>query len=171
MTTLSQSEMLALWRRNLGLEPRRTDCSITAYEGIDIDDIILRQMRRWYLNLLDTLDPHLIPTADVAARAAISPRQGGGCEVKPPVGVRRPLTVKLRGWQFHAPVLRNVSPERLGSFRSPFLKPGPRTPLAVLSPDGTILAFPAGDVIEELRAVIDPGPDTYTLDESLLPLP
>lgn len=169
MNNYSSEEMLALWRRELGYDTRRNDCSVSVYEGIDIDDMLRRRIRAWYLGLLDTADPALVPTDDFAVQAIATPLPDGGSFVALPDGARRPLAVMLDTWSRPvAPVSPDDAAPRLGRMASPYGQPGRRSPLAVAVPGG-IRCYPSGRLVMSLLAVSDPGPDTYILDDTLLP--
>ena len=153
MITLSHSEMLARWRRALGLSTLRTDCSIEAVEGIDIDAVITDKMRKWYLDLLDSADPALLPVERITADFGRA---------------RRILEVKFSGWKRAAVPLTSSEAIPFLSRRSNARRcPTPEHPVAVLTPKG-IHPYPEGN-LEYIVGVIDPGPDVYILDESLLP--
>lgn len=168
MKNYTSTEMLALWRRALGLEIARTDCTVEVFEGIDLNADILSRMRRWYLSLLDTAPPELLPVADFAQTATITPRSDGGCDIALPAKARRILAVKLSGWKNQAvPLSLTDALPRLVRMASPFAGPGPCQPLAILEA-GSLRVYPAADKIELLLAVSDPGPEAYILDETLL---
>lgn len=161
--------MLELWRRSLGFAPRRAGCSVTVYEGVDYDDLIERRMRQWYLHLLDTADPRLLPTADLASKAAVSIGEDSDWAVVAlPDEARRPLSVRLRGWLADAKVITPLEADHaVARMASPYAKPGPRTPLAVF--DGhSIRVTPRTGIVDSLIAVVDLGEDEYILDSSLL---
>lgn len=169
MISLSKQQMLEIWRKRLGLQPRMADCSVAAFEGIDLDDLIAARMREWYLGLLDNAPAHLIPTADIASDVAIrlddSPLW---LTVSLPDSIRRPLSVKLKGWMVSVPVLSvEEAATTVARMASPYARPGVYAPLAVISPMG-LRVTPAAGLVEELIAVSDSGPESYILDESLL---
>lgn len=173
MITLSSSEMLALWRRHLGLSPSRRDCSVEIVEGIDVDDIIAQRIRSWYLDLLDNAPPCLLPTRDYSpdVRMTLSLDSPWG-EIALPPQARRPLSVCLKGWVTDAPVLSPAqAAPRIARMASPFGMPGPCEPLAIRGPDGIVRVTPLAGPVSSLIAVDDPSPDAYTLDPSLLPFP
>lgn len=159
--TYSHQEMLKIWRRNIGLEPLRADCTIEAYEGIEINDIIGRRMRKWYLELLDTAPAHLLPLEDVGAQSSVA-----GRVVSLPANARRPLSVKLKGWPRAALIAVEARPARISPNYGDIS--GRRWPTARRA-GGVLEVSPEGTAVESLVAVVDPGPDTYILDESLLP--
>ena len=172
MLSLSSSEMLALWRRALGFETLRTDCSVEAVEGIDIDAAISLRMRQWYLDLLDSADPDLLPVSDIAPQASLSqPQNDGSAIICLPENARRVLSLRLNRWMRYAsPRTPDSVSDILALMASPYGRPGIYSPLAVLLPHALMVAPAQSDSIASLLAVIDPGPESYILDESLLAL-
>ena len=99
LVTLTHSEMLRLWRAAAGLEPMRADCTVERVEGIDANAMIEPRMRTWYLRLLDTADPALLPTADVRDEIVLSPcREHAAATAVLPERARRLLELRLTGW-------------------------------------------------------------------------
>ena len=167
MFSFTKNEMLALWRRCLGFDTIRTDCTVSSYEGIYVDDIITRHMRQWYLHLLDTAPAHLVPTADFAESASLTIGSDGWGRIELPEGARRPISIKLSGWNVAAQVISDEKAEPiLARMASPFAMPGPCSPLAFYRHGLRI--NPAIGNIEGLIAVADPGPERFDLDESLI---
>lgn len=166
--TYTSTEMLALWRRALGLETVRREGSSEVDEPFDMEALISGKMRRWYLNLLDTADARLLPVTDVAAQAETTAIGADGARITVPDRTRRVLAVKLQGWENAAPVL---TPEeaagRLRMLSTPYCRPGKHRPLAVGMADG-VHAYPFTGNAESVTAILDPGPPAYTLDETLL---
>lgn len=163
--------MLKLWRSAAGLEPLRSDCSVERIEGIDADAIIGPRMRAWYLRLLDTAPAALLPVADVAGELVLTPdRAGGSATAVMPQRVRRLLDVRLTGW-LNAALPRDAAAaaRRCRMGLNPYLRPGLTHPMCLT--DGHTMRvepFEDGDIVAAARAVCDPGPERYTLDESLL---
>lgn len=149
LRTLTHDEMLKLWRTAAGLEPRRSDCRVERVEGLDADAVIEPRMRSWYLRLLDTAPPHLLPVAD---------------------GVRRLLSLRLTGWMRPAgPADEAEASRRAALALNPYLRPGPHSPLCITHGRRlTAAPFEDGDIVAEAMAVTDPGSALYILDESLL---
>lgn len=160
MKTYTQAAMLALWRRSLGLDELRNDCTVEVFEGRDVAAALLPMMRRWYLDLLDSapagrvpVQSHTLAVQPVANSRAVS--------VTMPAAVRRVIHVRADTWSMAAGALARVS--------SPYAGPTVRRPLAVDRGDGTIDLYPgAGVASATVSAVTDPGDDIYTLDEALL---
>lgn len=161
--------MLALWRQSLGLVAVNQSCTIEAVEGLDVDNIISCNMRKWYLRLLDSAPAHLCPVTNAARQASVSKQDMFGL-ITLPKGTRRVLSVRMSSWSRQAKVLTYDEAEaRVARIPSPFGRPGVNDPLAIASPQG-LQVFPTAndDRIETLMVIADPGEELYILDEVLL---
>lgn len=171
LLTLTHSEMLKLWRTAAGLEPLRSDCRVERVEGLDADAIIEPRMRAWYLHLLDTAPAGLLPVADVADEIVLTPGLGRAAATATlPARVRRLLSVRLTGWRNQAlPSAVGDASRRCAMSLNPYLQPGPCHPMCVAGGRRLELRpFEDGDIVLEATAVVDPGSESYVLDESLL---
>lgn len=168
LRTYSQSEMLALWRRALGLETTVMGVDVETFEGIDCSTAIIDRMRRWYLGLLDTADPRLLPLESLS----LTPSRNGRAVmagVVLPADVRRVVWVNCPGWcRGVAPVSPVLAERRLGRLASPYACPADGEPLAVSLP-GRVEVAPWTQGAIELLVVREPAADRYVLDDSLLP--
>lgn len=163
--------MLKLWRNAAGLEPLRVDCTVERVDGIAIDAVIEPRMRAWYLHLLDTAPPAMLPVSDVAQAIRLEPAgASGAATAQLPGQVRRLLELRLGSWRSHAvPCIPQEQPRRHRLALNPYSAPGAAHPLCTLSGRCIrVMPFSAGDEAVYATAVTDPGPETYTLDESLL---
>lgn len=168
----TSDQMLALWRQRLGLCTSRADAAVAEWEGVDTDTTLRQHMRSWYLRQLDTAPPALLPVSEISRQCTLSAAGSSHHLILLPSDCRRVLSVRLQGWQ------RSVHPERydtpdgdrlLRRLASPFARPGTACPTAVMMADGSIAVAPVDiPVVESLRAIVDPGPDTYILCPSLL---
>lgn len=169
---LTRDDMLRLWRTRAGLEPLRTDCRVEAVDGTDADSVLEPMMRAWYLNLLDTADPRLLRTEDVSHEIVLTRcDEHEAVEGMLPERVRRLLEVRMTSWLNPAvPCTPAEAGRRHALALNPYTAPGPTHPLC--SVDGRRLHLQpyveAGDVLVVARAVTDPGPELYVLDERLL---
>lgn len=167
---MTRSEMLACWRRALAIDPTPAGCTVAMFEGIDTDAVIGHHMRQWYLRLLDTADPALLPVDDIARDTTLAAAADSATVILP-ADVRRVVDIRLQGWARAVAPLARDSPEavrRLARMASPYARPGAGEPLAVQLPGRLFVAPVDMPVISSLRVIRDPGPDTYILDESLL---
>lgn len=158
--------MLDIWRAALGYDEQRTDCTVEVYDGRDVNGMLSRAMRAWYLNLLDTASPALLPTRATTARTSEATGTSILRATLPP-DMRRPLIVDAPRWTRPAPVEATL--ERLRDVDAPYGAPDASSPLVAIAPDGSLLLAPLddGDAFT-VTGVYDPGPEEYILDESLL---
>lgn len=158
--------MLEIWRAALGYDESRTDCTVEVYDGREINEVLSRAMRAWYLGLLDTASPALLPTRATTAR---STEAAGTAIIRAalPADMRRPLMVDAPRWSRPAAVETGL--DRLRDVDAPYGCPDAASPMAALAPDGSLLLAPLddGDAFT-VTGVYDPGPAQYTLDESFL---
>lgn len=173
--------MLERCRLAGGLEPLRSDCTIEFTEGIAPDSIIDMRMRARYLQLLDSGSRDLVAADNIAA--TIQPAQGmlpaAGVVLTMPAMCRRVFDVQMRGWSHAVAVLPSDRlAEVMNMQYNPFTRATATSPVAVFA-DGAlsgaspcVLAWPPGadasatPQVTVATAVIDPGPDYYTLDEA-----
>lgn len=162
--TLTREEMLALWRRMRTVEPLRLDCSVGRTDSVDIDAILDGEMRLWYLNMLDSADPDLLPVENVADAADCSTAAPSSVmTVRLPEQVRRVVSVRFSQWE--SPIAPDADPEQV---RRCAANPLWHRPLAGAISRHTLTVCQPGGSLEEIMAVTDPGPETYIFDESLL---
>lgn len=175
--SLTREEMLKRRRTIAGLEPLRTDCSVTLNQGLDVDELLELDLRNWYLNLLDTAHRRFLATEDVSS--LVSTRiVDGHMEITLPTSVRRVFELRLSNWFMPVTVLpgKNLGEVRLWQ-HNPYTVAKCDSPVAVAVetelPITRILAWPATEqsVVECIIAVRDPGKELYIMDECALPAP
>lgn len=172
--TYTEHDMLAIWLRVLGLEASQAGADVTARsDGIDVRAYLRRAMRSWYLHQLDHAPVAALTVTEARAEAEglfeLLPRSADIGRVAVPERWRRICSVHVHGWQRPVePVAMAQAGAALERLVSRYSMPGPAEPLAVLTP-GALICAPVGrPAFESLTVVADPGPDTYTLHESLL---
>lgn len=160
--------MLAQWRTALGIDTHRADSSVVRVDGIDLDAHIALRMRAWYLDLLDTAPLDRLELSDIAP-AVTAHNEGRTLTAILPDVCRRVADIRLEGWERSvAPITDSRAETALAMAASPYAAPGCAEPVAVLS-GRRLICCPGGTGrIASLRAVVDPGPETYILHESLL---
>lgn len=161
--------MLDIWMHRLGLSSALPECSVVRVEGIDLEPEIRRRMRLWYLQLLDTAPAHLLPVDESSRSSVTVTAEGLFHRVGLPANTRRVLSVKAQGWlKAVEPVSSQQAIDTLRRMPSPYARPGVNSPLAIMA-DGALYITPVKlPSLDVLRLILDPGPDTYVLDESLL---
>ncbi|MBQ0114578.1 MAG: hypothetical protein KBT10_01705 [Bacteroidales bacterium] len=105
---LSESEMLALCKRLLNLEPARRDCTVERDDGIDIDEWLTVRARAWYAALLSSGPVAWLPVEDLKNDVTATNTDGVVTAVYP-TRCARPIEWKLGGWQ--CSVTRFVHPD------------------------------------------------------------
>lgn len=168
MKTFSKAEMLALWRRRLGFDERRNDCTVEVYDGREVNDIITDAMRSWYLRLLDSAPLRLLPAARISCTAA--PAGIHTMSISLPESCRRVTAVEAPRWDFPAvPDSSGRAQEAISLAAGPFGGPSDARPVVADDGSRTLLAAPldAGDAFT-VTGISDPGDAVYILDESLL---
>lgn len=163
--SLTRAQMLERRRLSGGLEPLRSDCTIEYTDGIDIDLILEQELRARYVWMLDHADPSLLAVETVNGIKE-SEAPDNGSKLRLPTSCRRPIDVELDGWEIAAQVMPSDMFCKILSRQGNNFRAGtPHRPVAVISPDGDIYAWPGGQ-LKRLRGISDPGEDKYILDES-----
>jgi len=171
LQTLTRSEMLKLWRKAAGLEPLRADCTVERVEGLDADAVIEPRMRAWYLHLLDTAPPGLLPIDDVAGDIVLAPCvEHAAATGMLPERARRLLEIRVTGWNNPAqPCTVADAQRRCALALNPYSAPGASHPMCVCTGRRIhVCPIEDGDIVHYALAVVDTGPDCYVLDESLV---
>lgn len=169
MMELSHQQMLALWRRRLGFDEIRDDCSVEVFEGRQVNDLIATAMRSWYLRLLDSADTRLLPVGIVSYTDCLSAGRNL-LRIVPAANVRRVIAVEAPRWDHPVtPIPYQDATDALNLLKGPFGAPSASAPLAVDTGHRDILAAPLqlSDAFS-LYGIADPGNGRYILDEVLL---
>lgn len=159
--TLTESEMLVIWRRVREIDPLRLDCSADRTDGPDIDAMLVNEMRAWYLDLLDSAPESALAVCNSAPATEIHPSVNGVTLLTAPAGCRRVLSVFFDGWDFPVKVLDSAPPRALAN---PFFN----RPLAFRVGREKVAVFGARGILKEVNCVIDVSDKVYVLDDSAL---
>lgn len=178
--TLTQAQMLSLWRRAQGLEPTAAAVSLEQWDSIDTEAQLALRMRQWYLRLLDTGDETLVATSDISTQISLRRVGDGLYAATLPATCRRLLRLNVTDECGTSMVVPDAVPEtavtryrrrRANPWGAPAFVPvracvrGHSLVVACgHGPDG-IDTLPT---VSEAQAVIDPGDETYILDEAAL---
>lgn len=163
---LTHTQMLAQWRRAMGFETDRTDCTIESTEGIDTTAAHATAMRRWYVQLLDSGPLTALITHDVASRVSATSCGSGTWALNLPPDVRRIISITTETSDGPVPVLADdtVLPS------NPYLRGCAQRPIAVARGREVLIYCTSAPAITSVRAVTDPGDEAYEMDESALQL-
>ena len=98
--SLTESDMLKIWRRACVIEPLRLDCTADRTDGPDVDAILVDRMRAWYLDLLDNAPLSKLVQIDCVDSASVSFPDSGLAVVSAPESCRRIVSVRFSDWDF-----------------------------------------------------------------------
>lgn len=167
MLRLTKLEMLRLWRQSAGLEHINSECTVERFDGIDLDATIISRMRLWYLAMLDEGAVATVgPPHDAAELMAMA-----GGKVMADASVRRIASLRLSSWERAAEVADgDTVAGRIALQDNPYSAAGPASPLAWRDRSGIVRVAPysSDDLVTEAYAWLDPGEDTYIIDERAL---
>ena len=172
IVTLSDRQMLGKWRRGALLEPALTECSVERFDGLEVDGVLSQAMRTWYLGLLREGDPSQLKVTEISKRLAFKKEGSGIWAVEHPSDVVRILDMVIDGETTPLRVLdasRDSDRAAIAALANRYNRAGAFT--AVIGRDGRWLL--TGDSQTEpdvavCRAIVDPGDETYILDEQML---
>ncbi len=180
--TLTQAQMLSLWRRAQGLEPTAAAVSLEQWDSIDTEAQLALRMRQWYLHLLDTGDETLVATTDISAQITLRRVGEGIYAATLPSACRRLLRLNITddcGTSMVIPDAGAVPETAVTRYRRRRANPWGASAFvparACVRGQSLIISCGTGaggdemlPVISEAQAVIDPGDETYVLDEAAL---
>lgn len=173
---LSASELLSQFRTRAGLSPERLDCSIDITAGIDADALLTAKMNDWYASLVDTAGEDCLDPEDVAKTLNAVAAPDGTVTVDLPEVCRRVFSIKLKGWESEATVIRAEDhPRLLKVLRATSRLPRVSHPYAILHRRRlTLFSLPPGEprpVIATARGVmLYPGFSIFRLSPKALSL-
>lgn len=172
---LTDTQMLALWRRAQNLEAARNDCSIEVFEGYDIASALNTAMRQWYLNLLDTAPLQYLQTTDITSQINLTNIAPGVWQFTLGESVRRLISLQISGCTHATSILpADAAQRQIALSTNRYSCAGTANPVATqLNRTITLLCRTAdgkAPTILSSVAVVDPGDEWYVFDESALSL-
>ena len=107
MVSLSEQEMVDLWKLKMGYVTPRRDCYLERDDDVVVGELLRQRLREWYATQLLTAPVHLLPVEDVSANCMVAVEADGAVAVTLPGRVVRPVAVQISGWEraateFHA---------------------------------------------------------------------
>lgn len=177
-TSLTTDEMLEVWRLHRALLPLREDCVVERHDGIDLDIYLRREMRNWYLELLDTAPLEMLKVTDIADETMVRLNADRSGTVILPDRCRRVTEVKLDGWLRPARIVDAAELPVVSWQQNPFTMGDEAEPIAICD-CGSLQLYSVPDGVTaprlaSLKCVIEPDEGIYELDErafSLIPKP
>lgn len=161
--TLTKEEMFQLWRNARTAEPLRLDCTVTRTDGTDFSELLMEEMRAWYVDLLDTAPEEMLAPEELAGKATVRGIYGA-THVILPDNCRRILRLSFAGWE--SPLTPDGNPMAV---RRGAANPYSRPMAARISPREVIVCGARGS-LSSVIGITDPGPETYIFDDKT-PIP
>lgn len=178
---LTHQQMLAHWREAMGWEQPLANTSVEVFEGASVAPMMARDMRRWYLDLLDFGPARCLATTNEPSKATVVAEGNGIWRLDLTPDVRRVVSVGVAGGPLN-PVLGDPSKDEWPvRHLNPYLIPRAPQAIAIMQsalagrtrPSVLLLCLtPDGQppVISNLDVVVDIDDEHYSFDESALGL-
>ena len=160
LMTMSEKEMVAMWRQMMNLDVPRSDCQVERADGIDLDALLLTNVRLWYEHQLLTASPDVLPVEDVRGETVADADSDGVVTLTLPRRCIRLLEVQMQGWKRSATRLLEPDSTEAQIQSSPWLRGGCEQPVAVRHADRVVLygITPGAEpVVQRALAVVRPA--------------
>ncbi|MCH5347080.1 MAG: hypothetical protein J1E63_08215 [Muribaculaceae bacterium] len=169
---LTKQQMREQWMaRRYGEPCRLASGTVIREHQADVEALAEREMRNWYLELLDTAEARFLCPEEVGNKVMVNDMGDDTVEIVLPVGVRRVIAVRMEGWKREATMVEadSVAARRL---LNPFSRATNRSPVAVVTPTGRlrVTAVDGSTTVGSLLVVVDHGEERYVMDDSALGL-
>lgn len=170
---LSESEMLDLWKTMMQLQPAHYGCTIERTDGIDIDELLLIHIRKWYASLLLSAPDGIVPVEDVKDRLSVMVADNGVVTAMVPPECVRPVEWKLKAWQKSVTLFLQPNVPEAAYLHNEWTRPGVCDPAAVDYGNRILLfTLPDGElpIFDMARCVVRPTDGKYIFHASALAL-
>ena len=171
LLTMSEDDMLTLWRRVMHLDPVRRECTVERDDGIDLDALLRIHLRQWYAQLLRTAPVAWLPIEDLKAEVTTTIDAQGVVTAVLPERCVRPVEWQLAGWAHSVTAFAAPNDADDRRQRSTWTRSGTQHPVAVLHDNRLMLySLPAGTtpVLTMARCVAAPSRGYYALHHDAL---
>lgn len=168
---LSESEMLDLWKTMMQLQPAHYGCTIERTDGIDIDELLLIHIRKWYASLLLSAPDGIVPVEDVKDRLSVMVADNGVVTAMVPPECVRPVEWKLKAWQKSVTLFLQPNVPEAAYLHNEWTRPGVCDPAAVDYGNRILLfTLPNGElpIFDMARCVVRPTNGKYVFHTSVL---
>lgn len=168
---LSESEMLDLWKTMMQLQPAHYGCTIERTDGIDIDELLLIHIRKWYASLLLSAPDGIVPVEDVKDRLSVMVADNGVVTAMVPPECVRPVEWKLKAWQKSVTLFLQPNVPEAAYLHNEWTRPGVCDPAAVDYGNRILLfTLPDGElpIFDMARCVARPTNGKYVFHASVL---
>ena len=168
---LSESEMLDLLKTMMLLQPAHYGCTIERTDGIDIDELLLIHIRKWYASLLLSAPDGIVPVEDVKDRLSVMVADNGVVTAMVPPECVRPVEWKLKAWQKSVTLFLQPNVPEAAYLHNEWTRPGVCDPAAIDYGNRILLfTLPNGElpIFDMARCVVRPTNGKYIFHASVL---
>ena len=151
--------MLDLWKTMMQLQPAHYGCTIERTDGIDIDELLLIHIRKWYASLLLSAPDGIVPVEDVKDRLSVMVADNGVVTAMVPPECVRPVEWKLKAWQKSVTLFLQPNVPEAAYLHNEWTRPGVCDPAAVDYGNRILLfTLPDGElpIFDMARCVVRP---------------
>ena len=163
--------MLDLWKTMMQLQPAHYGCTIERTDGIDIDELLLIHIRKWYASLLLSAPDGIVPVEDVKDRLSVMVADNGVVTAMVPPECVRPVEWKLKAWQKSVTLFLQPNVPEAAYLHNEWTRPGVCDPAAVDYGNRILLfTLPDGElpIFDMARCVVRPTDGKYIFHASVL---
>ena len=163
--------MLDLWKTMMQLQPAHYGCTIERTDGIDIDELLLIHIRKWYASLLLSAPDGIVPVEDVKDRLSVMVADNGVVTAMVPPECVRPVEWKLKAWQKSVTLFLQPNVPEAAYLHNEWTRPGVCDPAAVDYGNRILLfTLPDGElpIFDMARCVVRPTNGKYIFHASVL---
>ena len=163
--------MLDLWKTMMQLQPAHYGCDIERTDGIDIDELLLIHIRKWYASLLLSAPDGIVPVEDVKDRLSVMVADNGVVTAMVPPECVRPVEWKLKAWQKSVTLFLQPNVPEAAYLHNEWTRPGVCDPAAVDYGNRILLfTLPDGElpIFDMARCVVRPTNGKYVFHASVL---
>ena len=163
--------MLDLWKTMMQLQPAHYGCTIERTDGIDIDELLLIHIRKWYASLLLSAPDGIVPVEDVKDRLSVMVADNGVVTAMVPPECVRPVEWKLKTWQKSVTLFLQPNVPEAAYLHNEWTRPGVCDPAAVDYGNRILLfTLPDGElpIFDMARCVVRPTDGKYIFHASVL---
>ena len=163
--------MLDLWKTMMQLQPAHYGCTIERTDGIDIDELLLIHIRKWYASLLLSAPDGIVPVEDVKDRLSVMVADNGVVTAMVPPECVRPVEWKLKAWQKSVTLFLQPNVPEAAYLHNEWTRPGVCDPAAVDYGNRILLfTLPNGElpIFDMARCVVRPTNGKYVFHASVL---
>ncbi len=166
---LTASQLLTEWKLRQGLLPLRSDATVTRSDGYDLDELLMRQVREWYVKSLYELPPSHLPVEDISSMLTMNRMADGTGRVILPERVVRVTSVYIPGWRREARVVLPDSVEAHAQL-SPYSRGNSNMPVVVVNDRVMNIYTPPRGAADAgvVMAVLLPTDDLYPVTQQMV---